>query len=565
MQDILQLFVFLLLTVLLSVPLGKYIYKVMIGEKIWLHRFLLPIEKFTYRTLGINPEEQMHATSYILSIFGVSLVSVIFLIVLQMTQFWLPLNPQGLRNVSWDLAFNTAVSFVTNTNWQAYAGETTMSNLTQMIGLAVQNFISPAVGIAVCFALMRGFILKRSQTIGNFWQDITRILLYVLLPLATVAAIFLISQGVVQSFNANIAYDSLESGIEHIIPLGPAASQIAIKMLGTNGGGFFGANGAFPLENPTVLSNFVQILMIIIIPAALCVTFGYAVKDKKEGRTLYIVMLIIFVLALTIAFFSERNLVPSFAGIIQNGNIEGKETMNGISGSVLWGIVTTAVSNGSVNAMHASFTPIAAMMLMFLMQLGEIIFGGAGSGLYGMLGFVILTVFIVGLMVGRTPEYLGKKIEPFDIRMVCLMVLIPPLVTLIGGAFIALNPALLDNFNNTGMHRFSELLYAVSSLGNNNGSSFAGFMANTSFMNVLGGLMMAISRFLPIVAVLYLAQNLAQKKQTPRSSGALSTNNMVFTTTVIIIILVIGALSFLPALALGPIAESLSTTVWGGF
>ncbi|WP_315111742.1 potassium-transporting ATPase subunit KdpA [Clostridium intestinale] len=556
---ILQDLFYLIVLVTLSIPLGIYIYKVMSGQKVFLSRLLAPIETLIYRFLGVKKDEDMTGKKYAVSIMSFSIIGILFVFILQLMQNVLPFNTENLKGTSWHLAFNTAVSFVTNTNWQAYSGESTLSYLTQFLGLTVQNFVSAATGIAVLFALIRGFVIKKQKTIGNFWVDLTRITIYVLIPISFVVAILLVSQGVVQTFNPYKEVTSLQGGISQLIPLGPAASQIAIKQLGTNGGGFFGVNSAFPLENPTVISNFIQSILILLIPSALCVSFGKAVKDMKQGRAIYIAMGVLFVLALVGVTLSEQFLAPTFNGVISSGNMEGKEVIHGVGQSALWGTATTAASNGSVNSMHDSFTPLGGMILMFLMQLGEIVFGGVGSGLYGMLAFVILTVFIAGLMVGRTPEYLGKKVEPFDMKMVCLIVLAPPLLTLLGTAAAVAMPNAGDWLTNTGAHGFSEILYAFSSMGNNNGSAFGGFTADTVFTNVVGGVIMFLVRFVPMVATIFLAENLAKKKSVATSEGTLSTSNTMFVWLLIGVIFIIAALSFLPALALGPIADYFTT------
>jgi K+-transporting ATPase ATPase A chain len=405
------------------------------------------------------------------------------------------------------------------------------------------------------FAMIRGFVLREKRTLGSFWVDVTRCALYVLIPLSLVVAVLLVSQGVVQTFSSYGTYRALEGGASLTLPLGPAASQIAIKQLGTNGGGFFGANSAFPLENPNAISNFIELLSILLIPAALCVSFGMAVKDTKQRRTVYVAMMILFVLALAGLTISEQYAGPSYEGVVASGSMEGKEVVHGVGASSFWAVATTAASNGSVNAMHDSLTPMGGLVAMFLMQLGEIVFGGVGSGLYGMLAFVILTVFIAGLMVGRTPEYLGKKIEPFDMRMVCLIVLTPLLVTLLGTAAAVVMPAAASWLTNSGAHGFSEILYAFSSMGNNNGSAFGGFNANTVFSNVAGGVIMLLARFVPMAAAIYLGGNLGGKKMVAAGEGTLSTTNVMFVGLLIGIILIVGALSFLPALALGPIAD----------
>ena len=553
--EVLQDVVFLVILIGLSVPLGLYINKVMTGQKVFLSRILVPVEKRFYKLMGVGENTEMRAKEYAVAVLVFSFFSFLAVFLVQLLQGILPLNPEGFSGVKWDLAFNTAASFVSNTNWQAYSGETSLSYFTQMTVLTVQNFLSAAVGVAVLFALIRGFILKKEKTIGNFWHDLTRVVLYVFIPLSFVLAIVLVSQGVVQTFSSYKEITTLQDGIKQVIALGPAASQIAIKQLGTNGGGFFGVNSAFPLENPTMLSNFLQLLSILLIPAALCISFGKAVKDKRQGFSIYAAMLILFVSCLVIVTFSEMSLAPVWSSVSGSSAMEGKEIIHGVGTSSLWATSTTAASNGSVNAMHDSFTPLAGMMLMFLMQLGEVVFGGVGCGVYGMLAFVILTVFIAGLMVGRTPEYLGKKIEPFDMKMVCLIVLIPPLCTLFGTATAVLMPEAASWMTNTGAHGFSEILYAFSSMAGNNGSAFGGFAANTVFTNILGGIIMLFARFVPMTAVVLLAGNLADKKLIAASEGTLSTKNTLFVGLLLAVILLVGALSFLPALALGPIAD----------
>ena len=554
-EIILQDLFFIVLLIGLSVPLGIYIYQVMTGQKNFMSRLLSPAEKWIYKLMGVDADNEMSAKKYAASVLVFSALCFFAVFLIQLIQGILPFNPEGVKGVSWDLAFNTAASFVTNTNWQAYSGESSLSYLTQMLGLTVQNFVSAAVGVAVLFALIRGFILKKQKTIGCFWHDLVRAVLYIFIPLSIILAVILVSQGVVQTFSSYKEVTTLEAGLKQIIAVGPAASQIAIKQLGTNGGGFFGLNSAFPLENPTMLSNLLQLLSILLIPASLCVSFGKAVKDRRQGASIYTVMLILFVSCLALITFSELTLAPVLSNIAGSTSMEGKEIIHGIGTSSLWATATTAASNGSVNAMLDSFTPLSGLGLMFLMQLGEIVFGGVGSGLYGMLAFVILTVFIAGLMVGRTPEYLGKKVEPFDMKMVCLIVLTPLLCTLFGTAAAVLMPQASSWLTNSGAHGFSEILYAFSSMGNNNGSAFAGFAANTVFTNVLGGLIMIIVRFVPMTAAVLLAGNLAGKKTVASSEGTLSTRNVMFVGLLLAVILLVGALSFLPTLALGPIAD----------
>ncbi len=572
---ILQIIIYTVILVLLAIPLGRYMGKVFLGEKVFLSPIVRPIEKFLYRILKIDEEKGMGWKQYTASVLMFNLLGFIVVYLLQIFQKYLPLNPEGIGNVPADLAFNTATSFATNTNWQAYSGESQLSYLTQMLGLSVQNFLSAAVGIAVLVAVIRGFMKRKSKEIGNFWVDLTKSLLYILLPLSIVVSLFLVSQGVVQNFNKYqevklIDPYTLEDGTvidTQIIPGGPAASQIAIKQLGTNGGGFFGVNSAHPLENPTLASNVVQVTSILLIAVALCFTFGYMVKDKKQGRAIFLSMFIIYAISLISVGVLEQKATPqieqngivdiSYSDTQSGGNMEGKEVRFGIASSSFWAVTTTAASNGSVNSMHDSYTPLSGGIIMLLMQLGEVIFGGVGSGLYGMLAFVIMTVFISGLMVGRTPEYLGKKIEPFEMKMASLAVITTPLIVVIGTAIACVIPGIQDSLNNGGAHGFSEILYALSSVGNNNGSAFAGFGANTIPLNILFGIAMILARFIPILLVLAIAGSLASKKYIPSSSGTLATNNSIFVTLLIIVVLMIGALSFFPALALGPIVEHL--------
>jgi K+-transporting ATPase ATPase A chain len=547
-----------------------------------------------YRVAGVDEKSEVGWKRYALGLFLVNLLGVIVVYLLQRWQGALPLNPQSFGAVSADSSFNTAVSFATNTNWQGYAGESTMSYLTQMLGLAVQNFLSAATGMAVLVALIRGFARRQVTEIGNFWVDLTRSTLYILLPLSLLLAVVLASQGVVQSFQSYRTVSLLEplsiqtpvkneageavvdaSGqavtkteqiTEQTIPLGPAASQIAIKQLGTNGGGFFNVNSAHPLENPTPLANFLEMLAILLIPAALCYTFGLMVKDTRQGWAILIAMLVIFV-PLTfgcVAFEQAGNPQLAALGVDQHastlqsgGNMEGKETRFGIANSALWATATTAASNGSVNAMHGSFTPLGGLIPLWLMELGEVVFGGVGSGLYGMLMFAIVAVFIAGLMVGRTPEYLGKKVESFEMKMASLTLLIPPAVALVGTAIASVLPAGTAGVGNPGAHGFSEILYAFSSAGNNNGSAFASISANTPFYNVMLGIAMWISRYWLIIPVLAIAGSLASKRATAVTVGTLPTHTPLFITMLVGVVLLVGALTFVPALALGPVVEHL--------
>lgn len=572
MQAILQYGFYLIILVVLAIPLGSYMGKVMNGEKVFLSKILLPCENFIYRMLKINKKEDMHWKKYAMCTLAFNAIGFAFLYLLLVLQRFLPLNPENIEGNSWHLAFNTASSFITNTNWQAYSGESALSYFSQMMGLTVQNFVSAAVGIVVLFALIRGFVRVEEKGVGNFFIDMTRTILYVLIPLSIVVTLGIASQGVVQSFKSYetvtlVEPIELEDGsvvTEQVVPLGPAASQIAIKQLGTNGGGFMGANSAHPLENPTPFSNLLEMISILLIPAALCFTFGRNVKDKKQGIAIFSAMFIMLVIALSVIAVNEHAATPQLAqeGAVNilaenqaGGNMEGKEARFGIATSGTWAAFTTAASNGSVNSMHDSYTPIGGMVTMLLMQLGEVVFGGVGCGLYGMLGFAILTVFIAGLMVGRTPEYLGKKIEPFEMKMAVLVCLATPIGILVGSGIAALIPTIADSLNNSGAHGFSELLYAYSSAGGNNGSAFAGFNANTPFLNVSIGIVMLFARFAPMVATLAIAGSLVGKKKVAVSVGTLPTHNALFVALLIFIVLLIGALSFFPALALGPIAE----------
>ena len=546
----------------------------------------------------------MNWKKYAASVLIFSGIGLVFLFLLQLLQGVLPGNPQGLSGVKWDLSFNTAVSFITNTNWQAYSGESTLSYLTQALGLTVQNFVSAATGIAVLFALIRGFIKVKADGLGSFWVDMTRIVIHILLPLNLVISLLLVGGGVVQNLkgaetvslvepiavsadgtileNAQInletetvtvdgqVIEDAEIVTEQFVPMGPAASQVAIKQTGTNGGGFNGVNSAHPLENPNAFTNIIEMISLLLIPAALCFTFGSAVKNKKQGIAIFMAMFICLALALGTIAVSEQLATPQLAqdGNVNismtdqaGGNMEGKETRFGIASSSTWAAFTTAASNGSVNSMHDSYTPLGGMVTMLLMQLGEVIFGGVGCGLYGMLAFAILTVFIAGLMVGRTPEFLGKKIEPYEMKWSVLVCLATPIAILVGSGIAAIVPSVTDSLNNGGAHGFSELLYAYSSCGGNNGSAFAGFNVNTVFLNISLGLVMLFARFLPIIGTLAIAGSLAGKKKIATTAGTLSTTNAMFVFLLIFIVLLVGALSFFPALALGPIAEFFQSIV----
>ena len=503
---------------------------------------------------------------YSISVLLFSGVGFLVLFLLHFIQAIPFLNPEGLPATSWHLAFNTTASFVTNTNWQAYSGESTLSYLTQMLGLTVQNFVSAATGIAVLFALIRGFIKVKQKGLGSFWTDLTKITLYILIPLSLVVSVGIASQGVVQNFKSYETVSllepiTLEDGTvvtEQVVPMGPAASQVSIKQLGTNGGGFFGVNSAHPLENPTPFSNGLEMISLLLIPVACCFTFGRNVKDKRQGTALFLAMFIMLIAALGVIAGFEQAGTPQLAqdgAVAMQGNMEGKETRFGIATSSTWAAYTTAASNGSVNSMHDSYTPIGGMITMLQMMLGEVIFGGVGCGLYGMIGFAILAVFIAGLMVGRTPEYLGKKIEPYEMKMAVLICLATPVAILVGSGLATMLPSTVDSLNNPGAHGFSEVMYSYASGGGNNGSAFAGFNANTPFLNVSIGLVMLFVRFVPMIATLAIADSLSGKKLVAQSAGTLPTHNALFIGLLIVVVLLVGALSFFPALSLGPIAE----------
>jgi K+-transporting ATPase ATPase A chain len=577
-----QLVLYFVVLALLAKPLGSYMARVYEGKACGLDRALGWLERGIYRVAGIDPQEEMGWRKYAVSLLLFSGIGFLALYALLRLQGVLPLNPQGFPGNTPDLAFDTAASFTTNTNWQSYGGETTLSYLSQMLGLTVQNFVSAASGMAVLVALIRGLARRSAATIGNFWYDLVRSMVYILLPLSVIVGTILVSQGVIQNSKAYETANVLQpttaadgtSLSEQSLAMGPAASQIAIKQLGTNGGGFFNVNSAHPFENPTPLSNFIELLSILLIPAALCYTFGVMVGDTRQGWAVLAAMYVIFTPLAVFAVWQEQIGVPTYdaMGVDQiasatqsGGNMEGKETRFGITNSGLWAAATTAASNGSVNSMHDSFTPLGGLVPMWLMQLGEIVFGGVGSGLYGMLTFVIVAVFVAGLMVGRTPEYLGKKIEAYEMKMASLVILIPPLVVLVGTAIALSGPGLewvsgeeiKSNLNNPGAHGFSEVLYAFSSAGNNNGSAFAGLTANEPFYNTALGLAMFASRFWLMIPTLAIAGSLARKKYTPPGPGTLPTHRPLFVVMLVSTILLVGALTFVPALALGPIVEHL--------
>ena len=573
-NDWIQVAVYFVVLVALAIPLGRFMAQVMSGEANWLSRIGRPLERGLYRLAGVSEDDEMtwprYATAFI--VFSVTSFAAVYL--LQRVQGFLPANPAGFAGVGPALAFNTAVSFVSNTNWQAYGGESSLSYLTQALALGVQNFVSAAAGIAVVVALVRGFARAEKGTIGNFWVDLTRCTLYILLPLSIVYALLLVSQGVVQNWHAYPVAELVEPlrtsdttvVRQQTIAVGPAASQIAIKQLGTNGGGFFNANSAHPFENPTPISNFLEMLAILLIPAALCEMFGRMVKDRRQGWVLLAAMTIILApLTVAATAFEQRGTpVLTAAGADQSpssmqavGNMEGKETRFGIANSAIWATATTAASNGSVNAMHDSFTPLGGLIPMWLIQFGEVVFGGVGSGLYGMLVFALIAVFIAGLMVGRTPEYLGKKIEAYEIKMASLVILIPAVMILFGTSLAVSTGAGRAGVFNPGAHGFSEVLYAVTSAVGNNGSAFGGIGANSTFYNLLLGICMWVGRFWLAIPVLAIAGALARKKLVPAGAGTLPTHTPLFAGLVVGTVLLVGALTFVPALALGPIVEHL--------
>lgn len=551
--DFVQIFLFVLLIVAFTPLLGGYMFKVLSGDKHILTPILGKLENIIYKISGVDSSESVNWKKYTSALILFNALGFVFLFLVLIMQKWLPLNPQGIDNVNWHTALNTSISFVTNTNWQSYSGESDLSYFSQMVGLGVQNFVSAATGIAVIVALVRGLTGKTTEKLGNFWVDLTRAALYILLPLAVILSVLLISQGVVQNFNSYTEVSTLV-GETQVISQGPAASQIAIKQLGTNGGGFFGTNSAHPFENPTPFSNFLQVLSILLIPAALIFTYGKMVGSTKQGWTIFMAMFILFIVGLSLSLYSEFSQIGLWEGM---ANMEGKETRFGITNSALWSTITTSASNGSVNSMHDSLTPLTGMVAMINMMIGEVIFGGVGAGLYGVLIFVILTVFIAGLMVGRTPEYLGKKIEAFEVKMAMIAVLCPAIVILLFTAVACTIPEGLSSLNNNGPHGFSEILYAFTSAAANNGSSFAGLNASSPFYNIMLGLGMLIGRYGIIIPVLAIAGSLAKKKVIPLSQGTFHTDNAMFVCLLIVVILIVGGLTFFPALSLGPIVEHI--------
>ncbi|MCP1645760.1 K+-transporting ATPase ATPase A chain [Pseudomonas citronellolis] len=558
-HDVLLIAAFFALVLLPAPLLGRFYYKVMEGERTFLSPVLAPVERLVYRVCGIDPQSEQNWKSYTLAMLAFNLAGLALLFAILVGQGMLPLNPQHLPGLEWTLAFNTAVSFVTNTNWQAYSGEAALSYLSQMLGLTVQNFVSPAVGLAVLVVLARGIARKSTQNLGNFWVDLTRATLYGLVPLCLILALLLVWQGVPQTFLDYVHATTLQ-GADQSIPLGPAASQIAIKQLGTNGGGFFGVNSAHPFENPTAWANLFELASIILIPAALVFTFGHYVKDLRQSRAILGCMLLLFVVGLGVALWAEYQPNPALAHlpITQGAPLEGKESRFGTTASVLWAVTTTAASNGSVNAMHDSLNPLSGLVAMFNMMLGEVVFGGVGAGLYGMLLFVLVAVFLAGLMIGRTPEYLGKKLEAREVRLLVATLLVMPVGVLVLGAIAASLPGPVSAVSNPGAHGFSQLLYAYTSGTANNGSAFAGFGANTPFHNLMIALAMLIGRFGYIVPVLAIAGSLAAKKRVPVGPNSFPTHGLLFVGLLAATILLVGGLNFLPTLVLGPVADHLT-------
>ena len=557
-----QNLLFLVLLLAIAVPLGPFIARVMEGERTFLHLVLGPVERGIYRLMGVTGQEDMGWKTYAWAIALFNLLGFVAVFALQKAQGALPLNPEAMGKLPTDLSFNTAVSFMTNTNWQAYGGESTMSYLTQMLGLTVQNFLSAATGIAVLVALIRGLVRRTSNGLGNAWVDLIRGTLYVLLPLSAVIALLLVAQGTIQNL---AAYVHTASG--QVIAMGPVASQVAIKMLGTNGGGFFNANSAHPFENPNAISNLIHMLAIFAIPAALCLTFGKMVKDRRQGWAVLSAMTVIFVLALSVTTWAEakgnaglKNLPVDQVATLQQGggNMEGKEVRFGTASTSLFATITTSASCGAINGWHDSFTPLGGLVPLWLIQLGEVVFGGVGSGLYGMLLFALVGVFIGGLMVGRTPEYLGKKIEAFEMKMASLAILLPSAAILIGTAAAVLSTTATASVSNPGPHGFAQILYAFSSASQNNGSAFGGLSVNIPFYNYGLAFAMLVGRFGVILPVLAIAGSLGRKKVTPESLGTLPTHTPLFVGVLVGVVLLVGALTYLPALALGPIAEQLA-------
>ena len=556
-EEVLLIMLFLLILTIAAIPLGKYISKVLTGKKTFMTPVIRPLEKFIYKIVSIDEDKEMSWKRYAYALIIFNIIGITFLFVLQLIQNFLPLNPAQMSGVRWDTALNTAISFATNTNWQSYAGETTMSYLTQMLGMTVQNFLSASVGVAALLALIRGFTRQNSKTIGNFWVDITRTILYILLPLAIIFALILASQGVVQTLGSYVTAHTLE-GINQTIALGPVASQEAIKMLGSNGGGFFNANSAHPFENPNGLTNILESFAILLIPMSIVFAFGYIIRNFRQGLAIFAAMMILLVGGMGVAYWSESQSNPIIEKLgVSGGNMEGKELTTGVAGSVLWGTITTDVSNGGVNSMHDSAMPLTGLVYMFNLGIGEVIFGGLGVGLIGMIFYIILTMFIAGLMIGRTPEFLGKKLGPYEMAMAITALVVPAgLILVFSGIAISL-PQGLTGLNNASAHGLSEILYAYASCFANNGSAFAGLSANTVFYNLTLGLAMLIGRFVVILPALAIAGALAAKGKVPTDASSFPSTNALFVLMLVAVVVIVGALTFFPVFSLGPILEHL--------
>ncbi len=557
MMEVFFIILFLFIVTVFAIPLGKYMSKVLTGKKTFMTPLIRPLENFIYRACSIDENQEMSWKRYAYALIIFNIVGITFLFVLQLIQNFLPLNPAQMSGVRWDTAINTAISFTTNTNWQSYAGETTMSYLTQMLGMTVQNFLSASVGIAVLLALIRGFTRQNSETIGNFWVDITRTSLYILLPIAIVLALILASQGVVQTFGSYITAHTIE-GVNQTIALGPVASQEAIKMLGSNGGGFFNANSAHPFENPNGITNLLETFAILLIPVSLVFAFGYIIRNFRQGLAIFAAMMILLVAGMGVAYWAESQPNPTIEKLgVSGGNLEGKELTFGVAQSVLWGVPTTSVSNGGVNSMHDSTMPLTGLVYMFNMGIGEVIFGGLGVGLIGMIFYIILTMFIAGLMIGRTPEFLGKKLGPYEMIMATVALIVPAgLILVFTGIALSL-PDGLAGLNNPSAHGLSEILYAYASAFANNGSAFAGLSANTVFYNLTLGLAMLIGRFVVIIPALAIAGALAAKGRVPTDASTFPSTNALFVIMLVSVVIIVGALTFFPVFALGPILEHL--------
>lgn len=557
-RDIALFLVYLVILFLVAKFFGGYMYKVFQQERTWLDRFLNPLANFIYRVTGIDAKKEMNWKEYAVALIWFHVFSFLAIFVTELVQGSLPFNPEEQGALSWDLALNTAVSFITNTNWQAYGGESTMSYFTQMTELTVHNFLSAATGLAVAMTLIRSLIRKSTSGIGNYWVDMVRGTLWVLLPISILFSFAFVQQGVIQNLSPYVSITTVDGGSQ-TLAMGPVASQEVIKMLGTNGGGFFNVNSAHPFENPTALTNFMEMFLILLIPVSLLFTFGKMVRDSRQGHAILAAMTVLFVLFLSALYFSEYSGNPNISslGVAAPTMMEGKEVRLGLGGSSLFSAVTTAASCGAVNSMLDSYTPIGGMIPMLQIMLSEVVFGGVGAGFYGMLSFVILTVFIVGLMVGRTPEYLGKKIESYEMKMVVLAILIPSFCILFGSAVASVTEAGVAAINNQGPHGLTEILYAYTSAAGNNGSAFAGLSANVPFYNLTLAVVMLLGRFGVILPMLAIAGSLAEKKISPNGAGTFQTHGVLFVALLCVIVLIVGALTFFPALALGPIVEQL--------